>query len=120
MPDFRRMPIGQLTLYCPTLLQVISVEEQGAWRELQRRAWVEQNAAAWDALLTRLWPSVLFWIYDRVPDLAPAAAELVAQRAIAEFKRRQMATPHYTGLASHEALLADLQQVVAQLMADQP
>ncbi|MEZ4732019.1 MAG: hypothetical protein R3E79_33290 [Caldilineaceae bacterium] len=121
MPNFRHMPLGQLSLCCPPLLQVTSAEEQGAWWELQRRALVEQNPAAWDALLMRLWSSVLFWIYERIPDLAPAAAERVAQRAIAEFKRRQMAIPHdLTGLASHEALLADLQQVVAQLMADHP
>lgn len=118
MPDFRRMPLGQLILYCPPLLQVLSTEERGAWRELQRRALVEQNQAAWDALMTRLWSSVLFWIYEYAPEVAPAAAELFAQRTIGEFKRQQTQTVnHPSDLPSHEALVNTLKGSIAQLLA---
>jgi len=110
------MSLGQLTLYCPPLLHATSVEEQGAWRELQRRALVEQNPAAWDALVIRLWSSLLFWIYERAPDLAPAAAEGLAQRTLYEFRRRQTrVTADAPFLPSHELLLADLQQLIETL-----
>lgn len=119
MPNFRHLPLGQLILYCPPLLQVASAEEQGAWRELQRRALTEQNPAAWDALMMRLWSSVLFWIYERTPDMAPAAAERLAQRTITEFKRQQISvTNPDSPLLRHELLLADLQRLVERLLAE--
>ena len=119
MPDFRRMPLGQLILYCPPLLQVLSGEERGAWRELQRRALVEQNQSAWDALVTRLWSSVLFWIYESAPEIAPAAAERLAQRTISDFKRQQTQKVNSpTDLPSHEALIHSLNESIAKLLAE--
>lgn len=115
MPAFRRMPLSQLTLYCPLLHQAHSAAEQGAWRELYRRAVNEQNPAAWDALLMRLWPGLLYWIYTRRPDLAPATAERFAQHILSEFKRRQTVT---APLPSHERLVADLQQLVERLLTE--
>ena len=116
MPDFRRMSLGQLTLYCPPLHQALSVEERGAWRELQRRALGEQNPVAWDALLRRLWPPVLFWIYARTPEIAPATADILAQRILTTFKRRHERTTNQATLPSHEQLMAELQQLIAQLL----
>lgn len=113
MPAFRRMSLSQLTLYCSPLHQAHASAEQGAWRELCRRAVNEQNPAAWDALLMRLWPSVLYWIYSRRPDLAPATAERFAQQILTEFKRRQTVI---AALPSHERLVADLQQLVERLL----
>lgn len=114
MPDFRRLPLGQLTFYCPPLRQTLTVEEQGAWRELQRRAFGEQNPAAWDALVMLLWPTVLLHIYAFTPDIAPAAAERQAQQLLTTFKRRYTlaTTPHFS--LSHEQLLAELQQLIVQ------
>lgn len=119
MPNFRHLPLGQLILYCPPLLQVASAEEQGAWRELQRRALTEQNPAAWDALMMRLWSSVLFWIYERIPEMAPAAAQRLAQQVIGEFQRRQMQRLNHTDLLNHEILMAHLKQLVAQFLVNQ-
>lgn len=119
MPAFRRLPLGQLTLYCPPLPQVVTAEERAAWRELQRRALVEQNPTAWDALMMRLWPGVLAWIYARAPELAPTRAEQVAQQVISEFRRRQSHGPTASA-PTHAALLADLQQLVELRLADAP
>jgi len=119
MPDFRHLPLGQLTLYCPPLLQVVSAEERGAWRELQRRALAEQNPAAWDALMIRLWSSVLFWIYECTPEMAPAAAQRLAQQVIGEFQRRQMRRLNHADLLNHETLIAHLKQLIAQLLVNQ-
>lgn len=115
MLDFRRMPLGQLSLYCPPLRQALSPEAQGAWRELYRRALGEQNPVAWDALLIRLWPTVLFEIYARAPELTPATAEMLAQRTLSAFKRRQTQA-NYTlpALPSLETLLFDLQHLIEQ------
>ena len=119
MPDFRRMPLGQLILSCPPLLQIVSAKEHGAWRELQRRALVEQNPAAWDALMTRLWSSVLVWIYARAPEIAPATAELLAQRTIGEFKRRQMQMVHSSSdLPSYETFVNILKGLIAKLLTE--
>lgn len=115
MPDFRRMSLGQLTFYCPPLHQALSVEERGAWRELQRRALGEQNPVAWDALLTRLWPPVLFWIYARVPEIAPATAEMLAQRILTTFKRRHERITSQAALPNHEQILAELHQLIEGL-----
>ena len=119
MLDFRRMPLGQLILYCPPLLQVVSAEERWAWRELQRRALVEQNQAAWDALMTRLWSSVLFWIYECAPEMAPAAAERLAQLTISDFKRQQTQRVNSPAdLPSHDALVNTLKGSIAKLLAE--
>lgn len=114
MPDFRRMSLGQLTLYCPPLRQLLSAEEQGAWHELQRRALGEQNPVAWDALLTCLWPTVLFGIYECAPEIPPATAELLAQRILSVFKRRYERAANQATLPDHELLLADLLQLIEQ------
>ena len=120
MPYFRRLPLGQLTLYCPPLRQTLSVEEEGAWRELQRRALGEQNPAAWDALLMRLWPTVLFAIYERTSEIPPATAELLAQRILSAFKRRHRFPVTPATLPSHEWLLVELQQFVEQWLGTYP
>ena len=118
MPDFRRMPLGQLTLYCPPLRQPLSVEGRGAWCELQRRALGEQNPVAWDALLMHLWPTVLFGLYERVPEMTPATAERLAQQILTAFKRRHLRTPPVATLPSHERLLADLHQLITQILSE--
>ena len=117
MPDFRRMPLGQLTLYCPPLRPPLSGDGRGAWSELQRRALGEQNPVAWDALLMRLWPTVLFWIYERVPEMSPATAERLAQQILNAFKHRHLRTMPAVPLPSHELLLAELHQLVTQLLS---
>jgi hypothetical protein len=119
MPDFRRLPLSQLIHYCPSLLQVTSAETRSAWVELYRRALVEQNQAAWDALMIRLWPSLLYWIYARAPEISPATAERVAQRAIRELKRQSTTLFHRTSsLPDYEQLLTDLQRLVERLLAE--
>lgn len=119
MPDFRRLPLSQLIHFCPPLLQTTSVEARGAWAELYRRALGEQNQAAWDALMIRLWPSLLYWIYARVPEVSPATAERVAQRAIRELKRQSTSLFHRTSsLPDHEQLLTDLQRLVERLLGE--
>lgn len=119
MPDFRRLPLSQLTLYCPPLLQATTAEARGAWGELYRRALIEQNHAAWDALMIRLWPSLLYWVYAYAPEIAPATAERVAQRAISEFKR-QLTAPFQPAAfqPDHEQLVSDLQRLVEHLLAE--
>ena len=117
MPDFRRMSLGQLTLYCPPLRPPLSVEGRGAWSELQRRALGEQNPVAWDALLMHLWPTVLFWIYERTPEISPATAERLAQQILSAFKHRHLRTTPSVPLLSHERLLAELHQLVTQMLS---
>lgn len=120
MPDFRRLSLGQLTLYCPPLRQALSGEEQGAWRELQRRAFLEQNPAAWDALVMRLWPTVLVGIYNYAPELAPAAAALLAQQILHTFKQRYTPMTTSSFRLRHEQLLAELQQLITQHLLKSP
>jgi hypothetical protein len=117
MPDFRRLPLSQLIRYCPPLLQATSSDARGAWVELYRRALVEANQAAWDALLMRLWPAILHWIYSYAPEVSPATAERIAQRAINEFKHHQVPPPRADSpLPGYEQLVSDLHQVVARLL----
>lgn len=117
MPDFRRLPLSQLILYCPPLLQATSPDARGAWVELYRRALVEENQAAWDALLMRLWPAILHWIYSYAPEVLPATAERIAQRVINEFKHHQVSLPRADSpLPGYEQLVRDLHQVVARLL----
>ncbi|MCE7986119.1 MAG: hypothetical protein DYG89_33495 [Caldilinea sp. CFX5] len=119
MPDFRRLPLSQLILYCPSLLQAASAETRTAWVELYRRALVEENQAAWDALMLRLWPAILYWIYTYAPDVSPATAERIAQRAINDFKRQQITPPRSDSpLPGYEQLTSDLRQVVARLLGE--
>lgn len=119
MPDFRRLPLSQLILYCPPLLQATSFDARSAWVELYRRALVEENQAAWDALMIRLWPAILHWIYTHAPEVSPATAERIAQRAINEFKRQQITPPRSASLLpGYEQLVRDLQQSVALLLGD--
>lgn len=119
MPDFRRLPLSQLTLYCPPLLQATSPDARSAWVELYRRVLVEENQAAWDALMMRLWPAILHWIYAYAPELPPATAERIAQRAINELKRRQVPSPRTDSpLPGFEQLVSDLQQIVTYLLGN--
>ncbi len=114
MPDFTLLPLDQpldqLIDFCPPLLHVTSAVERRAWHELQRRALVEQNPAAWDALIVRLWPTMLLWIYTYAPELAPARAEIIAQRTISEFQQRQSRP------VDHATLIAALHHAVIQLL----
>ncbi len=117
MPDFSLMPLHQLLRVCPPLLQVTSAADARAWQELQHRALVEQNPAAWDALLVRLWPSILFWIYANAPEMTPAVAEILAQRVIGVFKRQHIRPDSHTvELPNHLTLIADLRRTVIQVL----
>lgn len=119
MPDFRRLPLSQLMLYCPPLLQASSVGPRSAWVELYRRALAEDNGAAWDALMVRLWPALLHWIYTYAPELSPATAERIAQHAINDFKRQQITSLHSTSpLPDYEQLVTDLQRAVERLLGE--
>jgi len=119
MPAFRRLPLNQLILYCPPLLQATSAEARSAWGELYRRALVEQNQVAWDALMMRLWPSLLYWIYVAAPDSSPATAERIAQRTISEFKRQPLLSLYpTTALPDYEQLVTELQRLVARLLTE--
>jgi hypothetical protein len=86
MPDLTILPLDQLLHYCAPLAQPLTPLAAAAWAELLRRALREQSDAAWDALVVGLWPAVLAWVYAQRPDLAPTAAELVAQRVIFQFR----------------------------------
>lgn len=119
MPDFRHLPLSQLILYCPSLLQATTTESRVAWLELYRRALVEQNQAAWDALMMRLWPALLYWIYNHAAEVSPAAAEQIAQRVISEFKRhRTTATTTHSPLPTYDQLLMNLQRLIEQLLEE--
>lgn len=119
MPDFRRLPLSQLILYCPPLLQVTSAEARGAWAELYGRALGERNQAAWDALMIRLWPGILHWIYACTPEVSPAMAERIAQRIISEFKHQQITplNPHLPR-PNYTELVTDLQRLVERLLCE--
>ena len=112
MPDFTLLPLAQLIDFCPPLRQVTSAVARSAWHELQRRALIEQNPTAWDALLVRLWPSMLFWIYTQAPEMAPVRAEIIAQRAIGEFQRQ------HSRPLDHASLVAALQRAVLLALSD--
>lgn len=85
MPDLTAMPLAELLQYCRPLTQQFVHADESAWHELLRRALVQRNDSAWDALIQRLWPIVLHWIYTDFPDTTPAEAERVAQLAIWSF-----------------------------------
>ncbi len=110
MPDFRRMSLNQLRAFCPPLLQVTSAVERDAWAELQQRALVAQNPAAWDLLLLCLWPSLLSWIYAYAPETSPAVARRFALRVLCQFQRQQLAP------ISHTTLIVQLHHTVIQLL----
>ena len=94
MPDLTTLPLNQLLQRCPPLTQPLSHADEAAWAELERRAFYERSDAAWDALVGRLWSTVIAWLYIQKPDLAPADAELVTQRTIwAFYQERISATP---------------------------
>jgi len=117
MPDFRHLPLRQLIYYCPSLLQATTAENRSAWVELYRRALVEQNGAAWDALMMRLWPALLYWIYSRAPDISPATAERFAQQTISEFQRQQATATADSSLLTYDQLLMNLQRLIVQVLA---
>lgn len=118
MPDFRHLPLSQLILYCPSLLQATTAESRVAWLELYRRALVQQNQAAWDALMMRLWPAILYWIYSRAPEVTPATAERFAQQTISEFQRQQSVNVADSPLLTYDQLLMSLQQLIEQLIEE--
>ena len=119
MPDFRCLPLSQLILYCPALLQTTTAESRVAWLELYRRALVEQNQAAWDALMIRRWPVILSWIYTRAPEVAPSTAERLAQQTISEFQRQQATlTTAASPLPTYDQLLMRLQRLIEQLLEE--
>ncbi|MEZ4870507.1 MAG: hypothetical protein R3C14_54765 [Caldilineaceae bacterium] len=117
MPDFHQLPLDQLLLTCPPLLQIATPVEAAAWRELLRRALVERNDGAWDALVLRLWTAVLFWVYARVPEIPPAAAELYTHRTLWEFRRRHLhSTMSQPRLLDAVTITALLQECIASIL----
>lgn len=116
MPDLSELPLEQLLYYCTTSLPCDQPTAAAAWQELLQRA-VAGNHAAWDALVALLWPSVLGWIYERRPDVAPAVATQVAQVVIAHALVRQQHSLRQRVHLSVAALATDLQQQIRQMLA---
>jgi hypothetical protein len=90
MPDLTTIPLDQLLQRCPPLTHTLSPDAEAAWQELQRRALLQRNDAAWDALVVQLWSVIFIWIYERVPDIVPADAELLTQKTIWAFRQEQI------------------------------
>lgn len=90
MPDLTTLPLEQLLHRCPPLTQPLTPEDEAAWQELQRRALLQRNDAAWDVLVAQLWSVIFIWIYERAPDTAPATAELLTQQTIWAFRQEQI------------------------------
>jgi len=93
MPDLTAIPLEDLLQHCRPLTQQLTPIAEAAWRELLRRSLLQRNDSAWDALVQRLWPFVLHWIYSRCPNDSPAAVEEVAQRTIWAFLQAYQAPP---------------------------
>ncbi|MCB0124084.1 MAG: hypothetical protein KDE58_17640 [Caldilineaceae bacterium] len=92
MPDLTTVPLPQLLASCRPLTQQLAPADEAVWRELLRRALLQRNDSAWDALVQRLWPVVLHWTYLGLPDTSPAEVERVAQLAIWTFLQEQLAS----------------------------
>jgi hypothetical protein len=56
-------------------------------RELAYRALCDGNDAAWDLLLSHLWPIILRWLYGALPELTPTGAEAYGYQILARFRR---------------------------------
>ncbi len=126
MPDLTTIPLEQLLQYCPPLTQPLSPDAEAAWQELQRRALLQRNDAAWDALVAQLWSAIFIWIYERMPDIVPADAELLTQKTIWAFRQEQIpdgprsslsdASPSpTTALSSHSRSYHQFPSIVNQL-----
>ena len=90
MPELTTIPLEQLLQHCPPLTQPLSLDAEAAWQELQRRALLQRNDAALDALVAQLWSAIFIWMYERMPDIVPADAELLTQKTIWAFRQEQI------------------------------
>lgn len=120
MPDLTILPLDELIRRCPPLTQLDAATDEQPWHELQRRAFAEQNDAAWDAFVAQLWPSVLTWIYTHIPDIPPAAAEQLAQQAILTLCQQQLLhfSPSHSRSSSPQPVLsAQISQILSHLLA---
>lgn len=93
MLDLTTIPLEQLLQYCQPLSAQLTPIAEAAWRELLRRSLLQRNDSAWDALVQRLWPYVLHWIYSRRPDWSPTDVERLAQVTIWTFLQEYHVTP---------------------------
>lgn len=120
MPDPTTLPLDELLSHCPPLTQTQTTENAVAWHELERRAFHLQNDAAWDALVDRLWPSVLTWIYAYIPDLPPATAEQLAQQtilALRQQQRRPLSSPTSAADSPQSTLSSQISHILLHLLA---
>ena len=92
MPALCELSIDQLLPHCGLPLPSRLPQGEAAWQELQRRA-LSGNDRAWDALVGLLWPALLGWIYQQLPDRAPILVAELAQCLLLQFKRRQSHGP---------------------------
>lgn len=85
-------PLARLGEECAKCLRQEWHEARGpdgceACRELAYRALCDGNDAAWDLLVTHLWPFILRWLYMTLPELTPTAAESLGYRVMWAFRR---------------------------------
>ncbi len=117
MPDLTSIPLEQLLKECPPLTQRLTAAADSAWHELLQRALVDQNDAAWDALINCLWFPIFAWLYAQAPNLPPAGAERMAQQVLLALRRDAVgatAAPHLTTAAT---LVQFLQEQISLVLA---
>ena len=111
-------PLDQLSAMCYECLHQTLSRECEACRELAYRALCDGNDAAWDLLVSHLWPFMLHWIYAEVPEVGPMAAEALGYRTLWRFRRQCAAQANLaTNFPTFTDLLRRLHRNLLQLLS---